>query len=267
MVTGIAATIFNRRPSFLMKCVLWLLGLFAVEALRSTAWSTFRFASNGVCVEPQRFAHTSSDERQDTFTLRNVPGQGDCMFQAVALASFASVGLGANNVLLQAITKELRSLTASLLEESGNLVIEGSRIVSCKALLASAAKQEGLSTENYLSRLRKEGVEGGLYGGGPELTALCNLLRRPISIYELVETTVTDSFKGNVAIDPCPIACKGTFGDVFSDPLGRVPDSAVLNLSHSLLPGAYSWHLHILVVPTSPVEKHACVLLPQDSAP
>lgn len=253
-----------------MKWVFWLLGIVAVEALQSTTWSTFRFASNGVCVEPRRFAYTSSptDRKPETFTLRNVPGQGDCMFQAVALASFASVGLGANNVLLQAITKELRSLTASLLEESGNLVIEGSRIVSCKALLASAAKQEGVSNEAYLSRLRKEGIEGGLYGGGPELTVLCNLLRRPISIYELVESTVDDdSLNGNEVRDPCPIDCKGTFGDVFGDPLARIPESAVLGLSHSLLPGAYSWHLHILVVPTSPVEKHACVLLPQDCAP
>jgi hypothetical protein len=53
---------------------------------------------------------------------------------------------------------------------------------------------------------------------------------------------------------------------VFGDPLARIPESAVHGLSHSLLPGAYSWHLHILVVPTSPVEKHACVLLPQDCA-
>lgn len=252
---------------------------------------------------------SSSQQRPKSFTLRNVPGTGDCMFQAVALASFCSVGLGANDVLLRAITKELRNLTATLLEQqaeeandgknnkNNQLVIRSaSNTVSTAALLASATKQEGFaSTKEYLAMLRKEGVDGGLYGGGPELTILCNLLRRPISIYELVEdeeessdddddddrasgttaeatttATTTTKMPGDGADNRssgtyCTIECKGTFGGgIFHDPLQEVPNSAVLSMSqHNLLPGAYSWHLHILVLKTSPTEKHACVLLPQ----
>ena len=66
-------------------------------------FSSFQFAKNGVCTYPQYFLH---DERK--FTMRNVPGEGDCMFLAVALATLASMGLGGNDVLLKAISRETR---------------------------------------------------------------------------------------------------------------------------------------------------------------
>ena len=224
------------------------------------------------------------------------------MFQAVALASFASVGLGGNDVLLRAITKELRDLTARVLEQPPGeyLVIEGKRLVPAATLLRQATRQEGLtSTKEYLRLLRLQGADGGLYGGGPELTVLSNLLRRPISIYELAtdddknkqnadmsdgattvdttkekdDPTTTNSVSDmdpppsstvQTSFSSCPIVCKGTFGGpMFRDPLATVPHSAVTSLSQTLLPGAYSWHLHILVVETAPNLKHACVLLPQ----
>lgn len=57
----------------------------------------------------------------------------------------------------------------------------------------------------------------------------------------------------------CRVKRVGVFGDLFADPLLSMPDSAVLS---GLQPGAYSWHLHILIVDASLNEKHACVLLP-----
>ena len=113
---------------------------------------------------------------------------------------------------------------------------------------------------------------GGLQGGGPELTALSNVLRRPISIYELAplceeeEDTVgpeTLEERKEPPLDHLErwrIREVGTFGNIFEDPLISIPDSAVLS---GLQPGAYSWHLHILVVDVGQGEKHACTLLPQ----
>lgn len=184
------------------------------------------------------------------------------MFLAVALATLTSMGLGGNDTLLRAISRETRDVVATVLEApSGHLVIEGKRLVTAHTLLRSAAKGEGLSTEEYLVQLRKEGIEGGLYGGGPELTVLANLLRRPISIYEIDHTRYEQSQQeeGDVSY----IQRMGVFGkDFFQDPLKELPESAIL--THPWVhKGAYSWHLHILVVDTSPSEKHACVLLPQ----
>lgn len=220
---------------------------------KPTQFQQFVFGSNGVCLEPSLFVDIESNRK---FTMRNVPGDGDCMFQAAALAAATSWGLGANMVLLRKIAKETRQVVASILESEGNLYIEQARLVSAKQLLKSAAQQEGVTPDEYLSLLRKEGSEGGLYGGGPELTVLSNVLRRPISIYELDTTTDSATTK-----DPCPrIVCLGVFGNpLFADPCQKISDSAILL---NLQPGAYSWHLHILVVDTG-AEKHACVLLPQ----
>jgi len=82
-------------------------------AFQSTSFSSFQFASNGVAVRPRYFVdpnaieETANDplgisdpnqyprgendrrytKRHRTFTMRNVPGEGDCMFLAVALAT------------------------------------------------------------------------------------------------------------------------------------------------------------------------------------
>jgi hypothetical protein len=234
-----------------------LLRLLLVLSCSGFAAKQFVLAPNGVCIDPPYFA-----DGPQRFTMRNVPGEGDCMFLAVALAAATSMGLGGNDALLRAISLETRAVVAQIMKSPGNLHIEGNRVVPAKNLLLSASKKEGLTPEEYLERLQKEGMEGGLYGGGPELTVLSNVLRRPISIYEL------DDKKSNVSNDiqtrddtTCSIRCMGVFGDIFQDPCATsIPDSAVLS---GLQPGAYSWHLHILVLDTSPVEKHACVLLPQ----
>lgn len=215
----------------------------------------FEFAENGVCIRPAEFVDNSNEQ---VFTMKNVPGEGDCMFLAVALATLASMGLGGNDALLRAISRETREIVAGILEQrSGNLIIEGKRLVATSTLLQSAAKREGLEPQEYLRRLRLEGRNGGLYGGGPELTVLCNVLRRPISVYELDDDAEEDITRQSVV-------CKGAFGaDLLKDPLRSLPDAAVLSSGAAALPGAYSWHLHILVLDVSKSEKHACVLLPQ----
>jgi hypothetical protein len=220
----------------------------------------FQFASNGVCIQPALFIEQldSTSNTSRTFTMRNVPGTGDCMFQAVILASLTSMGLGGNDVLLRAISRETRAVVAQVLQSEGNLNIEGNRLVPAKDLLLSAARKERLSPEQYLKQLQLEGREGGLYGGGPELTVLSNVLRRPISIYELDTRTQPQQLQND---NSCQIQCKGVFGDRFADPCATIPQSAVLS---GLQPGAYSWHLHILVLGVAATgERHACVLLPQ----
>ena len=244
-----------------------------------TQFQRFVFAPNGVCIKPLLFiesspsllsshnatttaAATTATTRKGNrqFTMRNVPGEGDCMFQATALAAATSFGLGANMVLLRTIAKDTRQVVASILESEGNLYIEQSRFVPARQLLKSAARQEGITPEEYLTLLRKEGSEGGLYGGGPELAVLSNVLRRPISVYELDDDNSPEAVEVNATDSCCRIICKGIFGaPIFRDPCRSILDSAVLS---NLQPGAYSWHLHILVVDAGG-EKHACVLLPQ----
>lgn len=234
---------------------------FSAQPQPSVSFEQFQFAPNGVCIEPAIFLEPSRNgEGTRKFTMRNVPGTGDCMFQAVILASLTSMGMGGNDVLLRAISRETRAVVAQILQSEGTLNIEGNRLVPARDLLLSASSQEGLTPAEYLQKLQLEGREGGLYGGGPELTVLSNVLRRPISIYELDKTGAITADDNSSS---CPIQCMGVFGDRFADPCAAIPNSAVLS---GLQPGAYSWHLHVLVLDVeSTGEKHACVLLPQDA--
>lgn len=262
----------------------------------------FSFAPNGVCINPSAFFcdnHVNSNEtnrKKDSnkinnnnevsaqsasvnesleFTMRNVPGDGDCMFLAVALATSTSMGLGANNALLNAVADETRDVVAQILSTpKGHLHVNGKRIVNVRSLLKSAAASENVSIEKYIELLRN----GNLQGGGPELTVLSNVLRRPISIYELdddfcdLDDIESDNNNGNISMEDnvssssspissrCKIKCVGTFGDLFKDPCSEIPNPAVIS---GLLPGAYSWHIHLLVLDSGPNEKHACALLPK----
>ena len=199
------------------------------------------------------------------------------MFLAVALAAATSMGLGGNDALLRAISRETRAVVAQVLSSEGTLYIDPKQNeVPASKLLQSAVKQEpGIDTvEEYLEALRKEGRDGGLYGGGPELAVLANVLRRPISIYEvdkprLKQMVAESKEEGDNEADAdasiFPIVCKGSFGEggIFEDPcLTSIGDSAVLAASNAQ-PGAYSWRVNILVLNVAPGEKHACVLLPQ----
>ena len=235
----------------------------------------FTFAPNGVSTRPKTFYHVDDDDatrsksKKRTFSLRNVEGTGDCVFQAAALSTATSMGLGGNNALLRVLALESRKVVAQVLEggatSGGNLYIEGKRLVTAQKLLISASRDLGLEPDEYLRKLRLPGNEGGLWGGGPELTVLSNVLRRPITIYELHEEEIERASANTSGTPSLPLECRikrvGVFGDMFQDPLFSVPDSAVLS---GLQPGAYSWHLHILIVDASQNEKHACVLLPDD---
>jgi hypothetical protein len=208
--------------------------------------------------------------------MRNVPGDGDCMFLAVALAAATSMGLGGNDALLRAISRETRAVVAQVLSSEGNLYIDPKQteVPASKLLRSAVAQEPGIDTvEEYLEALRKEGRDGGLYGGGPELAVLANVLRRPISIYEVDKPRLKQMIEGskcdnnqNSGVDTSifPIVCKGSFGEgIFEDPcLTSIKDSAVFAASNTQ-PGAYSWRVNILVLNVSPGEKHACVLLPQ----
>ena len=243
----------------------------------------FQFASNGVCTYPRYFVEYPPETTKidasycNYFTMRNVPGEGDCMFLAVALAAATSMGLGGNDALLRAISRETRAVVAQVLSSEGTLYIDPKQPeVPAHKLLESAVKQEpGIETvEEYLEALRKEGRDGGLYGGGPELAVLANVLRRPISIYEVDkprlkkmvgESKENDKKVGDTDGSVFPIVCKGSFGEgIFEDPcLTSIGDSAVLAASNAQ-PGAYSWRVNVLVLTVGPGEKHACVLLPQN---
>lgn len=246
-------------------------------------------------------SETGAESTRLKFSARNVPGEGDCMFLAVAFASAVSMGLASrtrangldehdDTAMLRTVAKEMRQLVAKILSSEGNILIAGKRICAARDLLKSAAAAEGMAPAEYLARLAKDGRSGGLNGGGPELTILSNILRRPISVYEVYKPDVihdsgairagmesgwqnpgAEAADGSMSSkdvedgSSCRIQRLGSFADSFVDPCARIPNPAVLSDQTASDPGLCSWGLHILVLDTGStvVEKHALALLPQ----
>jgi hypothetical protein len=300
-------------------------------------FTTFQFDSNGICVVPKLFIEERQQQQQTSehplryYTMQNVPGDGDCIFLAVALATVSSMGywnyntmytttgnmhntagvpasnsntsltdlFGTDDLFLRTVAYNIRNVVADILQtipppnDCRNrtlLHITQTRTISTVNLLQQASYELKITPTQYISLLRKEGRHNGLFGGGPELTILSNILRRPITIYEIDynKTTTTSHTENNsnsndysnyidrndniietpitIDSDAMYIVAKGTFGEgVFHDPLSSCNvDSNNNNQDNTTIIHQISnWHLNVLIVDVSDHTKHACVLYPQ----
>jgi len=139
-------------------------------------FSKYRFRSfefdslTGICRRPASFQFTRENEETQHFVMRNVPGDGDCVFHAVLSSVFISMGmLNPDSNTMPSMAIEMRSVVANFLSSpEGTLYVSNKprkRIVRCRDLLQSAAQNEGLTLDDYLIKLRRPGRQGGLYGG------------------------------------------------------------------------------------------------------
>ena len=129
---------------------------------------SFDFDSvTGICRRPASFQFTENDkEEAQYFVLRNVQGDGDCVFQAVLCSVFVSMGMlnpdGTNSRFMSALALEMRNVVANVLSSpDGTLYVNNKptkRIVRCKDLLQSAAQNEGMTSGAFLILILKTHV-------------------------------------------------------------------------------------------------------------
>jgi len=156
--------------------------------------------------------------------VRQVPGDGNCLFHSISTAlswvenrkhldfdetfkkktiKFSRAGsrfaledeldLHTRSMILRQIAVDMLDPRNSedLFEQGPKLFtrktrrplfLQGSEFLRSNELLDIACSQYGLTAEEYCDSMRKDGV----WGGGPDLVALSNYLRRPIHIFELM---------------------------------------------------------------------------------
>jgi hypothetical protein len=124
-------------------------------------------------------------------TIRQVPGDGNCLFHSISTC-YAHAVNGTHIDLrspetmkwLYEHSTKLRQLAVDCLEERVGhklLFLQGHEYLKARDLVETAASQYGISGKEYCNLMRKDSY----WGGGPEIVSLCNVLQRPIHVYEL----------------------------------------------------------------------------------
>lgn len=98
---------------------------------------------------------------------------------------------------LYSVSKMLRTAAVDCLSciPHRRLFLQGSEYLRAGELVSAAAAQYDLSGEEYCEQMRRDSY----WGGGPEIVALCNVLRRPIHVYELCTDAHPDIDEEEVA--------------------------------------------------------------------
>lgn len=155
--------------------------------------------------------------------IRQVPGDGNCLFHSISLClQHATNGThwdfqadSSNNKggscldELYAQSSRLRGRAVDCLRDhKRRLFLQGRESLQSGELVEAAAQQYGLSSEEYCEAMQQDCV----WGGGPEIVALSNLLQRPIHVYELATATDSSSNKESAAASSFVLRRMACFG-------------------------------------------------------
>uniref|UniRef100_A0A7S0D8X8 OTU domain-containing protein n=1 Tax=Amorphochlora amoebiformis TaxID=1561963 RepID=A0A7S0D8X8_9EUKA len=115
--------------------------------------------------------------------VQQVSAAGDCLFQSIAIGlAFAREckHVSMYDKSLRSESLFLRRLAVDTLKTDCDLFMQDDEVISTEELVACAASQFNISSQQYL----KDMTRPATWGGGPEIVALVNALRRPIHVYE-----------------------------------------------------------------------------------
>ena len=123
--------------------------------------------------------------------IRQVPGDGNCLFHSISTC-MAQVVNGTqlqypNHLgwLYRHSTSLRQQAVDCLRQKRKTLFLQGNEYLRAQDLVEAAAKQYGISAAQYCDLMQQDSY----WGGGPEIVALSNVLKRPIHVYELASCT------------------------------------------------------------------------------
>ena len=136
--------------------------------------------------------------------VRQVPGDGNCLFHSIAATlsvvepPYQHLKFGSKHAkqkCYQLRQRSIQYLQEQIKKNNQNkhrkrqklLFLQGCDSLQACDLVQHASSQYNLSQNEYCTIMKQNGV----WGGGPEIVALSNALRRPIHVYQLSTTTTT----------------------------------------------------------------------------
>jgi len=151
-------------------------------------------------------SHNTKSFEKVPMIIRQVPGDGNCLFHSLSVGlsvveegrhidlpggdpvpsnnkNMRKMGplLHARSALLRKKAVDVFSASLQGTKKDKLLFLQGEEYRTTSELLELAAKDYNLNGEEYCNLM----VKDGYWGGGPEIVALCNVLKRPIHVYEL----------------------------------------------------------------------------------
>lgn len=128
--------------------------------------------------------------------IRQVPGDGNCLFHSIttcfAHANSTRLQYPRDLTWLYKHSAHLRQEAVDCLRQRRRvLFLQGHEYLRAQDLVQAAADQYGISPKEYCDLMQQDSY----WGGGPEIVALCNVLKRPIHVYELANAKSTGHHK------------------------------------------------------------------------
>jgi hypothetical protein len=124
-------------------------------------------------------------ETATRFNVRQVPGDGGCLFHSLAVCSRFLRDRDHPpyfDVHLRQLSDKLRSTSVNVLRSPGLcLAMEGGEEITSSELLKMVSANYNMTDTEYLQQM----LISNTWGGGPEIVALSNHFKRPIHVYEL----------------------------------------------------------------------------------
>jgi hypothetical protein len=123
-------------------------------------------------------------ESGDHFLVRQVPGDGGCLFHALTVALIHDK-TGTHRIFdddMRNMSDRLRKLAVLLLKrENVKLFIENGETTTSTDLLRIVSDHYNMTAEAYCDHM----LLPMSWGGGPEIVSLSNHLQRPVHVFEL----------------------------------------------------------------------------------
>jgi hypothetical protein len=117
------------------------------------------------------------------FYIRQVPGDGGCLFHAIATWIFFALKNEHCDfdVNVRKLSNKLRVLSIEILQSNQSLVIENDETLNSLQLLDMVADNYNMNRTEYCTKM----LDPKSWGGGPEIVALSNYFQCPIHVYQL----------------------------------------------------------------------------------
>ncbi|KAL7477507.1 hypothetical protein ACHAW6_003313 [Cyclotella cf. meneghiniana] len=200
----------------------WISGSLSIRLvlLHSEITSSFPSMSRGEdddwFLHGSYFVLTDKTDAPVSLRIRQVPGNGSCLFNAIA-AGILCYDSSTNTCEVKQhppmaevckLSSKLRTKAVDILSggilHTEQLIIQKDEVIDASTLVRMAADIYGITSNEYLDNMRDEKV----WGGGPEIVALANGLQRQIFVLETLDYNDAASKSHQSSSDGCAIYFK-----------------------------------------------------------